>query len=30
VAEVLAQHHASFDLKDAEGGGAEFRVGFTA
>ena len=30
VAEVLAQHHCTFDLQDAEGGGAEFRIGFTA
>ena len=29
VAEVLAQHRCSFDLSDAEGGGAEFRVGFS-
>jgi C4-dicarboxylate-specific signal transduction histidine kinase len=28
VAEVLAQHRCTFDLRDAEGGGAEFRVGF--
>jgi len=28
VAEVLAQHRCTFDLKDAEGGGAEFRVSF--
>ena len=30
VAEVLAQHRCSFDLRDAEGGGAEFQVGFSA
>ena len=29
VAEVLAQHRCTFDLRDAEGGGAEFRVGFS-
>ena len=28
VAEVLAQHRCTFDLRDAEGGGAEFRVSF--
>ena len=28
VAEVLAQHRCTFDLRDAEEGGAEFRVGF--
>jgi nitrogen fixation/metabolism regulation signal transduction histidine kinase len=28
VAEVLAGHRATFDLRDAEGGGAEFRVSF--
>ena len=28
VAEVLAQHRCTFDLRDAEGGGAEFRLGF--
>jgi len=28
VAEVLAQHRCTFDLRDADGGGAEFRVGF--
>jgi nitrogen fixation/metabolism regulation signal transduction histidine kinase len=28
VAEVLAQHGCTFDLRDAEGGGAEFLVGF--
>ena len=28
VAEVLAQHRCTFDLRDADGGGAEFRLGF--
>lgn len=28
VAEVLAQHRCAFDLKDADGGGAEFRLAF--
>ncbi|HEX5041507.1 MAG TPA: ATP-binding protein [Candidatus Polarisedimenticolaceae bacterium] len=28
VAEVLAGHRATFDLRDAQGGGAEFRVSF--
>ncbi|HVQ35798.1 MAG TPA: ATP-binding protein [Candidatus Bathyarchaeia archaeon] len=28
VAEVLAQHRCTFDLRDAEGGGAEFWMGF--
>ena len=30
VAEVLAQHRCTFDLRDGEGGGAEFRVSFGA
>jgi C4-dicarboxylate-specific signal transduction histidine kinase len=28
VAEVLAQHRCTFDLRDAEEGGAEFQMGF--
>ena len=30
VAEVLAQHRCTFDLRDVEGGGAEFRMEFRA